>query len=409
MIRIVDHLAGDELTFYCVQSTEDLRRAAAFVRKHRVLAFDTESTGLNCYRPDWRLRTFQFGHATVSWVVPQQFRKFIEWFMRRCASGQLDLIGHNAPHDVRSTDAHLGYETGVVAKGETYIPLHYYDSRNQSEGGIGHGLKDGAEFFVDRDAGKWERKLKEEFKKIEIPIPGEVYKSGPKKGTQKVRKAKLAEGWSLIDPYNPVYLAYAAADPVLTYRLWPHLKPYVMEFRELYDFDHAVAQGVDRLYRRAIKLDSAYTSRLSKAFTKRADYHIGQAAAYGCGNINSTAQVADTLIALGAKLTAKTPTEKWKVDATILRGLLDNPYTNGKVRDFIHNVLVAKQITKRRENYTEGMLREMDAQGRVHPSTNSLAARTTRMSVSGPPLQQLPTKDREDELLWDTEETDESI
>lgn len=409
MIRIVDHLAGDELTFYCVQSTEDLRRAAAFVRTHRVLAFDTESTGLNCYRPDWRLRTFQFGHATVSYVVPQQFRKFIEWFMSRCASGQLDLIGHNAPHDVRSTDAHLGYETGVVAKGETYIPLHYYDSRNQSEGGIGHGLKDGAEFFVDRDAGKWERKLKEEFKKIEIPIPGEVYKSGPKKGTQKVRKAKLAEGWSLIDPYNPVYLAYAAADPVLTYRLWPHLKPYVMEFRELYDFDHAVAQGVDRLYRRAIKLDSAYTSRLSKAFTKRADYHIGQAAAYGCDNINSTAQVADTLIALGAKLTAKTPTEKWKVDATILRGLLDNPYTNGKVRDFIHNVLVAKQITKRRENYTEGMLREMDAQGRVHPSTNSLAARTTRMSVSGPPLQQLPTKDREDELLWDTEETDESI
>lgn len=407
MIHISDELAGDELTFYCVQSTEDLRQAAAFVRQNRVLAFDTESTGLNCYRPDWRLRTFQFGHATVSYVIPQQFRKFIAWFMTRAADGDLDLVGHNAPHDVRSTDAYLGYETGVVAKGETYIPLHYYDSRNQSEGGIGHGLKDGAEFFVDRNAGKWERRLKEEFKKIKVPIPGEVYKSGKNKGQQKMRIIKLAEGWALIDPYHPAYLAYAAADPVLTYRLWPYLKPYVRQFRELYDFDHAVAQGVDRLYRRAIKLDKQYTERLSRAFTRRADYHIGEAAAYGCDNINSTAQVADTLLALGAKLTAKTPTKKWKVDATILRGLLTDPYTNGKVRDFIHNVLVAKQITKRRENYTDGMLREMDAHGRVHPSTSSLAARTTRMSVSGPPLQQLPTKDREDELMWDTEEASE--
>jgi hypothetical protein len=49
------------------------------------------------------------------------------------------------------------------------------------------------------NAGKWEQALKAEFKKITIPIPGEVYKSGPRKGQRKVRKAKLSEGWGLID------------------------------------------------------------------------------------------------------------------------------------------------------------------------------------------------------------------
>jgi DNA polymerase-1 len=70
---------------------------------------------------------------------------------------------------------------------------------------------------------------------------------------------------------------------------------------------------------------------------------------------------------------------------------------NPAVSDFIHTVLGAKQVLKRRENYTEAFLREMDSFGRVHPSINTLAARTTRMSVSNPPLQQLPTKDREEE------------
>ncbi|HEY6020269.1 MAG TPA: hypothetical protein VIY48_10305, partial [Candidatus Paceibacterota bacterium] len=139
----------------------------------------------------------------------------------------VNWIGHNGPHDIRCIDEHLGYETGVVCKGETYIPSHHADSRNRKEGGIGHELKELAVSVVDRDAGRWEVELKKVFKTIEIPIPGEVYKSGPRKGTPKSRKAKLAEGWGLIDPSHPAYIAYAAADPILTYRVWRHYQPTV--------------------------------------------------------------------------------------------------------------------------------------------------------------------------------------
>jgi DNA polymerase-1 len=316
----------------------------------------------------------------------------------------MNWIGHNGPHDMRCIDTYLGYETGVVCAGETYIPSHHADSRGQEDGGIGHGLKEQAIAHVSRDAGKWEVELKKAFKQIEIPIEGAVYKSGPRKGQQKVRKAKLSEGWSLIDPKHPAYISYAAADPLLTFRLWRYYQPVVREQYKLYRFDKAVQDAADKLQRRAMLLDVRYTQRLSDAFQRKADEFTAQAAEYGCANLNSGKQVADTLIRYGAKLTATTPTGQYKTDNTILRALLTDAQAEAAADmneschyriDIIHAILGAKQLSKRRESYTEQMLTEADEHGRVHPSINTLGARTTRMSVSGPPLQQLPTKDHE--------------
>lgn len=399
MIRIRDRLAGSRIYFHYAESKRDLGEVRAFVRDHRSLAMDTESTRLNCFHPDWRLRTVQFGNRTDSYVVPQHFRRTIGW----CFEQDVNWIGHNGPHDIRCIDEHLGYETGVVCAGETHIPSHHSDSRNKQDGGIGHGLKDIAEKLIDPDAGRWERELKKEFKLIEIPIPGEVYKSGPRKGLQKVRKAKISEGWALIDPRNRAYIAYAAADPILTYWVWDYYQAVVKEFYDLYHFDKRVQSAMDTLQRRAILLDEPYTRRLSKAYRKHATRMERRAWDFGCDNIQSGQQLATTLEELGAKLTQRTDTGQYKTSAGVLRGLLADPSTNREVREFIHAVLIAKQLNKRRESYTDAMLEEMDINGRIHPSINALAARTTRSSVSGPPLQQLPTKDHEDEILWESE------
>lgn len=403
MLHIRDRLAGDEVRFHYVESTRDLRRVRDFILRHAALGMDTESTGLNCYRPDWRMRTVQYGDDFDSYVVPARYRKFIAWTMRQ----EVNWIGHNGPHDIRCIDAHLGYETGVTCAGETYIPAHHMDSRGARDGGTGHGLKELAVAHVDRNAGKWEKALKEEFKKIMVRVPGEFYKSGPRKGQPKYRKAKMSEGWSLIDPRNPAYIAYAAADPVLTIRMYRKLQPIVREFHDLYQFDHRVQIAVDRLQRRAIRLDVPYTEDLSEQYLRKATEMEELAARYGCDNIQSGKQVADTLIRFGAELTEKTDSGQFKTDARILRAIMNDPYSNAKVRDFVHAVLLAKQLHKRRASYTEAMLREMDADGRVHPSINSLAARTARMSVSSPALQQLPTKDHEDDVFWDLESEDE--
>lgn len=391
MIRIRDRFAGDPITLYCAETQDDARQIYRWSLRRMVWALDTESTGLNCYKPGWRLRTFQFGDATRSYVLPARFKRTI----RRVITRQgVQWIGHNGPHDIRCIDEHLGDGTGVVCEGETYIASHHRDSRNRAEGGVGHELKELGK-QLDPRADRWEVELKRVFKTIEIPVPGEVYKSGPRKGQQKIRKARLDEGWSLIDPMHPVYIAYAAVDPIITFRVWQWLRGTVRQTRERYDFDLRVQLACDRLQRRALPLDVPYTERLSRRYRDSANALMAKAAEYGCANIHSGQQVAKTLQRLGVKLTKRTKSgNAYATDSTVLRGLLGDPIA----REFILAVLGAKQLIKRRESYTEQMLAEMDSDGRVHPSINTLGARTTRMSVSRPPLQQLPTKDREDEL-----------
>jgi len=56
-LHIRDTLAGDRIWFHCAQSKEDLAEVRDFVGDNEILGIDTESTGINCYRPTWRLRT----------------------------------------------------------------------------------------------------------------------------------------------------------------------------------------------------------------------------------------------------------------------------------------------------------------------------------------------------------------
>lgn len=393
MLHIKDEIANEPINFYVAETPKDAGRIYRASFQRSVWALDTESTGINCYRPDWKLRTFQFGNDRISFVVPARFRKTIAGIITREG---VNWIGHNGSHDIRCIDRFLGYETGITCSGETYIPSHHTDSRNRAEGGIGHELKELASHLVDRNAGKWELALKAKFKTILIPIEGEVYKSGPRKGTQKYRKAYLSEGWSLIDPMDETYLAYAASDPVLTFRVWNRLRNVAKDNRRLYEFDRKVQAACDRLQRRAIRLDVPYTRKLSNAFSRAAERQIEVAREYGCKNIHSGPQIATVLMDLGAQLTKQTPTGQWVTDGEVLRGLLKSGEAD--IQRFVRSVLLARQCIKRRESYTDQMLAEMDAEGRVHPSIKALGARTARMSVSGPPLQQLPTKDRENEL-----------
>jgi DNA polymerase-1 len=196
---------------------------------------------------------------------------------------------------------------------------------------------------------------------------------------------------------NRAYIAYAASDPVLTYRVWNKLRAVVQRNRELYDSDFALQIACDKLTRRAMRVDVAYTRKLDAAFLKHAKRMMLVADKYGCHNINSTVQVAQTLLDMGVRLSTLTKSGAYQVDGKVLRSILAIN-KSFEVQEFVHAVLAAKQVLKRQASYTSHFLKEMDAHERVHPSINILGARTARMSVSNPPLQQLPTKDRADEL-----------
>ena len=386
-----DTLGHDPIVFHYCDKPQDAKVLRTFLRRNHLLGLDTESTGLNCYRPDWKLRAVQVGNADTAFIIPAWQVTLIELIV--AYTGR--WVMHNAPHDIRCIDRHLGYDTGMRCSRETHILSHYRDSRNKEEGGIGHGLKELAVCLVSPDAGKWEKELNVEFKKIRVPVKGEFYKSGQKRGQQKTRIITLAEGWGLIDPTNPAYIKYAGADPVLTFRLWPILFPYLTN-TELYQRDLRLQRYMDVLYRRAMLIDVAYTEDLDQQYAKEHAVYAAKAKAYGCANVESGAQIANVLVNLGATLTDKTKKGAWQTTSAVLRALAAR--SGGKVADFIHVVLTAKQLSKRRAAYTQNFLLERDVNDRVHPSVNILGARTARMSVSNPALQQLPTKDNSDDL-----------
>lgn len=358
---------------------------------------DTESTGLNCYHPNWKLRTFQVGDDIRSFVFPAKFRKAIEtvWSLN------VDWIGYNGPHDVRCVDSYLGYESKVVVKHEAFIAAHHREPRKAEEGGTDLGLKDQCIAHVDPTAGKWEVALKQSFKQIKVPMEGEFYKSTRynkttgeviyRKGDPKMRNALMAEGWALQDIRHPAYIAYAGADPILTYRLWRFNGNPYSKANGLYDRDLDIDLICDRLQRRGLRIDVRYLTKYRAALNKRAAHFLNLAADLGCTNINSGTQIAQTLIELGAKLTHKTPKGKWQTNNTVLESLLSSDSRD--VQRLVRYILTARRLTKRAEVYAAGMLREMDSEGRVHPSINSLAARTARMSAGI--FQQLPTKEQE--------------
>jgi DNA polymerase-1 len=101
---------------------------------------------------------------------------------------------------------------------------------------------------------------------------------------------------------------------------------------------------------------------------------------------------------MGEQLEERTASGALKVDKSVLLALadLDTNWQRIEAREpnkLADAVLRAKRADKWANTYVGTFLNQRDAQNRLHPSINSLQARTARMSVSNPPLQQLPSSD----------------
>jgi len=392
LIIIRDTLAGQPISFRYCETKEDLRDAFRFARRNSVLAFDTEATHWDCYRIGWKLRTFQFGDDTRSYVVPATQRNFISAV---CAL-PIKWIGHNGNHDKRSINQWLGYDTKMDVPFETFILAHHYDPRNRKEGGVNHGLKEQCVARVDPESGKWEKALKAHFKTIRVPIPGQYFRSGKRKDQPKDRVARINEGWSLVDPRDRTYIAYAGSDPILTYRLaqWYQGKHFFNA--ELYESDWRIADVCSRLQIRGMLHDRKYTARYVAALTRTIEESSKVLTEFGITSAYATAQIAECLMDYGVELTEKTPTGKWKVDTNLMKAILAEAKSKPEGREvayLLRHLLKLKRCSKRLSAYAGQIQQSADSMGRIHPSINSLGAVTSRMSVSNPAFQQLPTKE----------------
>lgn len=379
MITLTHTIAGEECKIYIPERRPELAGFDAFLAQgDKILGLDTETTGLDIYSHGYRVRLVQFGNKREAWVLrADQFREAIVRALRQKRA----FAVHNAPFDLQVIDRHLGVKIEELADRvfDTRIFAHLLDPRSEAEGGAGLSLKPLSAIYVDDQAPDTQAGLYAEFRK-----------HGLTKGT----------GWAGIPIDNELYNRYAGLDVILETRLFYELAPLIKDLglNDLSKFEHHLQSLLAIMQRRGMLLDVDYIQKLRGELQEEAEKYSAVAHRYGVENINSTAQVAAALQGMGEELTETTASGALKVDKAVLSVLadLDREWERIEAREpnpLADAVMRAKRAEKWQTAYVDAFLNLRDDQDRLHASIGGLQARTARMSVSRPPLQQLPSGD----------------
>jgi DNA polymerase-1 len=199
--------------------------------------------------------------------------------------------------------------------------------------------------------------------------------------------------WATVPISFRPYWMYGALDTVLTAHLWDKYRHEVgsgAPYQQVFDLEMAVRFIVTRMEERGARVDVEYARRKYQALHDEADEVERWArAAFGI-KVSSNDQLGAKIIEMGGQLLDRTATGKPKVDKYTLQVLMDPE--NGEsqeLRLLAEQALRARKARKFASTYFKNFV-EKNYGGVVHSEIRTLGARTGRMSISNPPLQQLP-------------------
>lgn len=205
--------------------------------------------------------------------------------------------------------------------------------------------------------------------------------------------AKNGWTWGTVPIDFQPYWAYGALDPILTTRLWlmfnekcgpgaPYHKPYELEM--------AARKIATRMEINGARVDLEYSKDKYEElidFTERTKLW-----AYNKydTSITSNIQLVKTFEKLGAVIEERTPSGQKSASKDQIKKLsIDG---NNDVKELAEAVLKQRKADKLASTYFENFLNK-NSDGFLHPSINTVAARTSRMSITEPALQTLPKGD----------------
>lgn len=367
-------IAGAERPIHIYEGEQDRGAFLDFINSNcgKPVAVDSETSGLDPYAPGFRLRLVQFGTKDEAWVVP--YRPDTDRTIAQGLAWSNPLVIHNASFDLKVFEAVglLDLNVGWGKTVDTRLLAHLLDARGVHEGGTGHKLENLADAYFDDSSDVYQKDLFEVFRR---------------------NKWKRDVGYGLVDINEPAYLRYSGVDVILTSWLYDAVVPLIRDgFTELSAFEHEVGRICSGFEKKGMLVDRAYAGELVDYYADLEADALKTAASFGITKLGSPTQVPEVLKALGAELTEKTPTGRPKVDKSILEALVSN-HEGTPLGEVAEAILVGKNASKWSKAYVQNTVDRLDAHDRVHPMIKSLEARTARMSVSAPPLQQLPSGD----------------
>lgn len=310
------------------------------------LAFDTETGGLEFWKQP--LRLVQIGDTETGWVFrADRWLGVIEQVMREYEGR---IVGQNVGFDVRF----------LKAQGGIYVPWgSLYDTKVMA-----HAL--------------------DPTKSTSLKALGAAHLSPKAKKLQGALHAAMASqkwGWADIPLDFEIYWGYAGLDVILTARIaeafWPKIST---EYQQVFDLEMEVSRVCSDMEMRGVMVNLPYVeekyAQILEYTTQLEDYCKTE------WNVrpSETQKVAIKLSELGVDLTKTTASGGWAMDKDVLEGI-EHPLARA--------VLEHRQKTKIASTYFGNFI-SMHDDSILHPSINTLGARTGRMSIQNPAAQTLP-------------------
>jgi DNA polymerase-1 len=338
---------------HLVETHEDVEEFFRWLGERRpILGFDTETGGLEWWH--MRLRTVQFGDAMRGWTIPWEWWAGVPREVFRTYQGP--MVAHNATFDIRFLERH-GLQLPRFID-DTFTMAHVLDPNRPL------GLKELSKKFIDPMADAGQKALREGMK-------------------------KNGWTWDTVPVDFLPYWVYSALDPIETARLWELFSPQIdaagPAIRELYEREIVVDRMMSDASVPGVRIDEEYARQeRARLWDDVVRLRAEVEEEWGMSP-SADVKVAERLVADGMPLTERTATGRVKLDAAALEGL------EGK-HPLADQVLQFRRASKFVAAYFDGVLKRLDGD-RVHCEIRTLGARTGRMSVAQPALQQIPSHD----------------
>ena len=342
-----------EIRLTLVETADEAADFIQWIREPReVIGVDTETSGL-----DWtkhRLRLIQFGDYESAYAIP--------WDRWNGVAREAIQILERSPvvvalHNQLFDNAFLA-KTGASIKPErricTLTMSHLYNPI------ISHGLKPLAKRFV----------------------PGLDY-------AETELLSKMTENkwtWETVPVDLPEYWKYGAVDAIITARLWKKFNDEITDekTRQLLDIEMASQCALEHMGLTGMQLDLKHTIELDKQLRKHiSDVRFWVKESYGI-EVSSKNQVISRLTLDGWEPSQFTDKGNIILDASVLTEI-SNEYPLARAyKDMKHS-------EKLQSTFTSKFLAMRDSDNIIHPKFKPNGARTGRMSMEKPNLQQIPT------------------
>lgn len=318
-------------------------------RRRNVLAIDTETTGLKWWEPGF-LRTVQFGDTERAWVVSAEWHKAL--LRDALLKYEGPVVFHNAKFDMHALEsAGLPLPRGDVH--DTKIMDHLLDPiRPHSLKAIGDRLWPG----ISRG-----------------------------QGLLRMRMKANHWTWATIPEDEVSYWAYSGLDAIVTAKIAEEYRLFMYGGGDLsaaYEREIAAQEVLYRAEKRGLRVDVDYARKLGEEWALEMEQLQEELRQFGIENPNAGRQIAEALKDKeGWQPSEWTPTGEPAMTEKILKQLPS---------EIVPRVLRFKRLRKWSSAYLSNFLTERDGDDRVHPTINTMQARTGRMSIQEPALQTLP-------------------